>query len=138
MLRALFALLGELVDSMLPDSRPEGNVGLGRRGERMAERHLRSRGYQILERNFRAAGAEIDIVASERGTLVFIEVKARRAFSSGAPQEAVDGRKQTRIRRAAEIYLDRHRAGERPVRFDVVAISWDKRPPKIELLRDAF
>ena len=75
---------------------------LGRRGERAAEKYLRRNGYRIVARNFRAAGAEIDLVAMDGETLVFVEVKTRRSRISGAPEEAVDERKQTRMRRAAE------------------------------------
>jgi len=116
----------------------EGRKGLGRRGERDAERYLKRRGYRILDRNFRAAGAEIDLVAAEGGSLVFIEVKARRSVGSGTPQEAADDRKQRRIRRAAEIYIARERAHDLPIRFDVVAIRIDGGEVQIELLKDAF
>jgi len=120
-------------------ARAERRTGLGRRGERDAERFLKRRGYRILERNFRAAGAEIDLIAADGGNLVFIEVKARRGAGAGAPQEAVDVRKQRRIRRAAEIYAARARAHDAPLRFDVVAIMMDRGGrPQIELLKDAF
>jgi putative endonuclease len=115
-----------------------GRQGFGRRGERDAERYLKRHGYRILQRNFRAAGAEIDLVAAEGGTLVFVEVKARRGVGSGTPQEAVDGRKQRRIRRAAEIYVARMRAHDYPIRFDVVAIRMDGGEARLELLKDAF
>ncbi len=113
---------------------------LGRRGEEIAARHLRRCGYRILERNFRAAGAEIDLVAADRGTLVFVEVKTRSSAALGAPAEAVDARKAERIRRAAGVYLRRIQAGgaERPARFDVVAIIGTGRKSRLELLRDAF
>lgn len=115
-----------------------GRQGFGRRGERAAERYLKRHGYRILQRNFRAAGAEIDLVAAEGGTLVFVEVKARRGVGTGTPQEAVDGRKQRRIRRAAEIYVARMDAHDNPIRFDVVAILMDRGEARFELLKDAF
>jgi putative endonuclease len=115
-----------------------GRQALGRRGERDAERYLKRCGYRILERNFRAAGAEIDLVAAESDTLVFVEVKARRGIATGTPQEAVDERKQRHIRRAAEIYVARNRAHDYPIRFDVVAIRMDGGEAKFELLKDAF
>lgn len=71
-------------------------------------------------------------------TLVFVEVKARRTATAGSPEAAVDERKQHRIRRAAEIYAERHRANERPIRFDVIAISGEGRERKLEHLKDAF
>jgi putative endonuclease len=111
---------------------------LGRRGEEIAARHLRRCGYRILERNFRAAGAEIDLVAADHGTFVFVEVKTRSSAGFGTPAEAVDGRKVARIHRAAGIYLKRIHAAERPARFDIVAIVGAGRACRLELLKDAF
>ncbi len=115
-----------------------GRVPLGRTGERLAERHLRKSGYRMLARNFRAAGAEIDLVAAEGDTIVFVEVKTRLDIKAGRPEEAVDEYKQERIRRAAEIYLSRHRAHRAPVRFDIVAITGSGSGRRVEILRDAF
>lgn len=113
-------------------------VSLGRRGERAAARYLRRRGYRIVTRNFRAAGAEIDLVAMQDGTLVFVEVKTRRTDAAGTAEEAVDERKEKQIRRAAEVFAARYRAEEYPMRFDVVAIRAAGRRLEIELLKDAF
>lgn len=118
-------------------SAPRGGR-LGPRGERAAARYIRRRGYRIVARNFRAAGAEIDLVALDGPTLVFIEVKTRLADRAGAPEEAVDWRKQNRLRRAAAIYGARHRADDRPMRFDVVAISGQGRGRRVEIFKDAF
>ena len=115
-----------------------GQVALGRRGERAAERHLRRNGYRIVARNFRAAGAEIDLVAIDGDILVFVEVKTRRSRAAGAPEEAVDERKQTRMRRAAEVFARRYRADEIEMRFDIVAIDASGKRLEIELLRNAF
>ncbi len=115
-----------------------GRVELGKRGERIAERHLRRKGYRILERNFRGAGAEIDLVAMDGPTLVFVEVKTRRTENAGAPQEAVNGYKQSHLRRAGEIYAQSRRVQGCPMRFDVVAIVADRRGRRLELLKDAF
>ncbi len=104
----------------------------------MAARHLRWRGYQVIARNFRAAGAEIDLVAMDGGTLVFVEVKARRGNIAGTAADAVDETKQKRIRRAAGIFAARYRADNCPIRFDVVAISGDGLSRKFEILRNAF
>jgi putative endonuclease len=114
-------------------------IALGRRGERIAERHLRRQGYLILERNFRGAGAEIDLIAMDGDTLVFIEVKTRRTAETGMPQEAVNSYKQRHLRRAGEVYAQGHRAHDRPMRFDVVAILEDGGGRRsLELLKDAF
>ena len=104
-------------------SSPNRRIRLGAQGERLAARHLKRNGYRIVSRNFRAAGAEIDLVAMDGETLVFIEVKTRLGSSAGAPQEALNYRKQAHIRRAAAIFADRNRARRCPIRFDVVAIA---------------
>ncbi len=111
---------------------------LGRRGERAAEKYLKRNGYRIVARNFRAAGAEIDLVAIDGETLVFVEVKTRRSRISGAPEEAVDERKQLRMRRASEVFLARYRAGGKELRFDIVAVDASGKRLEIELLRNAF
>lgn len=113
-------------------------VGLGRLGERLAERYLRRHGYRIVKRNFRAAGAEIDLVALDGDTLVFVEVKTRRGERAGTPAEAVGTLKQERLRRAAAAYVTRYRVGPRPMRFDVVAICGEGGSRRLDLLRDAF
>jgi putative endonuclease len=111
---------------------------LGRRGERAAEKYLKRNGYRIVARNFRASGAEIDLVAMDGETLVFVEVKTRRSRAAGAPEEAVDERKQLRMRRAAEAFSVQYRTGERELRFDIVAVDAGGKRLAIELLRNAF
>ena len=111
---------------------------LGRRGERAAEKYLRRSGYRIVARNFRAAGAEIDLVAMDGDVLVFVEVKTRRSREAGAPEEAVDERKQKQIRRAAEIFATRYRADDVTMRFDIIAVDASGKRLEIELLRNAF
>ncbi|HEY9156676.1 YraN family protein [Candidatus Binatus sp.] len=115
-----------------------GAGALGRRGEHAAEKHLRRNGYRIVARNFRAAGAEIDLVAIDGETLVFVEVKTRRSRAAGAPEEAVDERKQKRMRRAAEAFATRYRADEIEMRFDIIAVDASGKRLEIELLRNAF
>jgi putative endonuclease len=111
---------------------------LGPRGERAADKYLRRIGYRIVARNFRAAGAEIDLVAMDGETLVFVEVKTRRSRDAGAPEEAVDERKQAQIRRAAEMFAGRYRAEDVTVRFDIVAVDASGKRLAIEHLRNAF
>jgi putative endonuclease len=110
----------------------------GERSEHLAARHLRWRGYRIIARNFKAAGAEIDIIVKDRDTIVFVEVKARMSDGFGPPELAVDDRKQERIRRAAEFFANRYHTSERPIRFDIIAISGDGRGRKVEHRKDAF
>ncbi len=112
---------------------------LGRRGEHAAAEHLRSLGFRILERGVRTRLGEIDLVALEGDTIVFVEVKSRSGTGFGPPSEAVDRRKQARILRAAETYLVSRGGMERPCRFDVVEVL--ERPGgalRCSLIRDAF
>ncbi len=110
---------------------------LGERGERVAARHLRRQGMRILQRGYRTRSGEIDLIARDGDTLVFIEVKARRR---GVPAEAVTPEKERRLTIAALQFLRLHGLLEQRSRFDVVAIVWpdDRRPPQIEHLRNAF
>ena len=95
---------------------------LGRRGEGHALQLLRAKGYRILGRNVRSKFGEIDVVAEQGRTLCFVEIKARTGLGFGFPEEAVDGRKQQRLRRLALWYLQSRRIPDRPVRFDVVSV----------------
>jgi putative endonuclease len=117
------------------------NVGaLGPRGERAAAEFLERLGYRILERSRRYKFGEIDLVALDGETIVFVEVKTRRSDRRGDPAEAVDRRKQERVTRSALAYLKRRRLLGRRTRFDVVSIVWsdDNSPPQITHLRGAF
>lgn len=95
---------------------------LGRAGEEIACRYLAGKGYEIIARGFRMFRGEIDIVARDRGTLVFVEVKTRADDSFGRPEEAVTPGKQRQLRRIARGYLVAHPAPGVDCRFDVVAI----------------
>lgn len=107
----------------------------GSQAEQLAGRYLEKQGYEIIQYNFRCRQAEIDIVAREDRFLVFVEVKWRSSGRNGAPEEAVDRRKQARILRAALFYFARYRLPEdTPVRFDVVAIEGTQ----IRLVKNAF
>jgi putative endonuclease len=112
---------------------------LGIDGERAAERFLRRHGYSIVERNYRCRLGEVDLIALDRRTVVFVEVKTRRCTRFGSPFDDVDLRKQRQIVRAAECYLDAHRLHDREVRFDVVAV-WPDECGSLtcELMQDAF
>lgn len=117
----------------------EERLSLGRWGEDEAARYLRGRGLKILERNFRTPVGEIDLVAREGKTLVFVEVKTRRGELFGTPQEAVGRTKQRQIVRAAQWYLGDGRGKGLQPRFDVVAVR--QRPggvAELEHIPDAF
>lgn len=113
---------------------------LGSEGEGAAERVLRRHGYRILERNFRCPIGEIDLIAEQRGVIVFIEVKSRTAVAFGAPFEAISPHKQWKLTRLATWYLARRRWLERPCRFDAVSVmlAADGQIDRVEVLRDAF
>lgn len=101
--------------------------GLGREGETRAASYLRERGYRVLERNARAGGVEIDLVVTRGRQVVFVEVKTRRGHGAGAAHEAVDARKQARLRRGAAAWLRERGARTRAVRFDVICCYADTR-----------
>lgn len=105
----------------------------GRRAEERAAEFLRSLGYEIIARNYRWQGGEIDLIARDGDCLVFVEVKARSSRAYGLPEEAITSRKRERLIRTAQHYLRRHPI-ELPVRFDVVALSQGQ----ARLYRNAF
>ena len=96
---------------------------LGKAGEDRAVQELERRGYAIIERRYRTRHGEIDVVATDGDTLVFVEVKVRDTAEFGTAAEAVTPVKQRRLGRMAAEYLALHRVGDRPCRFDVVAID---------------
>jgi putative endonuclease len=113
---------------------------LGERGEAAAARFLRRLGYRIVARGERDGLGEIDLVAVDGRTVVFVEVKTRRSHGSGHPAEAVDANKQRKLTRLALAFLKKHDLLECRARFDVVAVTWpnDRRPPDIEHIQGAF
>lgn len=116
------------------------DLPLGERGERVAVRFLRRSKIKVIERNVRFHEGEIDVVAVDDRTVVFVEVKTRSSRTKGEPWEAVDRTKQQRIIDAADVYLQREGLQEQKVRFDIVSIYWppEKKIPEIEHLKDAF
>lgn len=97
----------------------------GKKGEIKAVLFLKKHGYKILETNFKNKIGEIDIIAEKDGVIVFIEVKNRSTYRFGRPIEAVDFRKQNKIKKVAEIYLMIKNKYYNDVRFDVVEVSND-------------
>ncbi|HSP98668.1 MAG TPA: YraN family protein [Candidatus Dormibacteraeota bacterium] len=110
----------------------------GRTGEQAAAQCLARAGYVILARNYRCPFGEIDLVALDRRTVAFVEVKARRNVEVVSPLESVTRRQRRRIARAAAHYLSRHRLLDRLVRFDIVGVWLDGDAPRCELVRGAF
>jgi len=114
-------------------------ISLGARGEDLAVAHLRRHGWNVLQRNYRLRSGEIDIIARDGETLVFVEVKTRRSLRFGAPAAAVTPRKQARLGRLAQEYLARNKLGETASRFDVISVLLPTRgPAQIELITNAF
>jgi len=111
----------------------------GRRGEDLAHRYLRRKGLTVVSRNFhqRSGRGELDIVAWDRQTLVFVEVKTRARTDFGGPGRAVGMDKEKDLRRAAGEYLRRTSATAEQARFDLVNIVLTN-PPEIEWIKDAF
>ena len=107
---------------------------LGKTGEDRAVRELERRGYAILARRYRTRHGEIDIVADDGGTIVFVEVKAREGSECGGAAAAVTVHKQRRLASMAVDYLARNHVTNRPCRFDVVAIDG----PELTLYVSAF
>jgi putative endonuclease len=117
-----------------------GPKTFGQRGEAVAARHLKRLGYKIVGRGSHVRRGEIDLIAVDGQTVVFVEVKTRRTHDAGHPADAVDYEKQDRLTRLALVYLKRHGLLEVRSRFDVVAITWPKtqRHPTVEHFKYAF
>jgi putative endonuclease len=110
----------------------------GRKSESIAVRYLKKNGYKILEQNYRNKIGEIDIIAKDKKTLAFVEVKATRTDSFGSPKWAVTPKKQRKISMVALYYLKDTKQNKVKARFDVVAISSSQDNPRIELIKNAF
>src|SRR4029079_6160696 len=116
----------------------EARQSLGKLGEDLACQELERRGYAILARRYRRRGGELDIVARDGQTIVFVEVKTREGCEYGAGAEAVTRVKRRRMASIALDYLSRHRLTDCPCRFDVVSIDMEDQQPRIELFQNAF
>lgn len=111
----------------------------GRLAENAAAHYLKEQGYQIVERNFRSALGEIDIIAEEDDYLVFVEVRSKKNSECGLPQETVNWKKQAQVKRMASQYLNNKSAWHRNCRFDVVGVLFDNATiQSLELIKDAF
>ena len=112
---------------------------LGRRGERIAERHLLARGYRLVERNWRCRHGEIDLVVRDADALVFVEVKTRSTTRFGHPFEAITPVKLARLRRLAGLWCDAHPEQRGRVRIDAVAVLAPRdAEPHVEHLAGVF
>ncbi len=118
-----------------PDRRTVGSAG-----EALAIRHLRAAGYTILEHGWRCGSlGEIDLIARHGQDLVFVEVRARRGAEPGAALESIGRRKQAKIARLAQEYLNRHSLKDISWRIDVVAIAFmPGKPAQVDIVQNAI
>lgn len=110
----------------------------GEKGESIAVNCLKKQGYRIIELNYRTKLGEIDIIAKQGGSLVFIEVKARKSSRFGRPELAVTPKKQRKISMVALYYLKSTKQSNAKARFDVVAINSTDDGPNIKIIKNAF
>lgn len=112
---------------------------LGDRGEKLAQAFLRSKGYKIIETNYRRREGEIDIIAQTGDCLVFVEVRTRRGSQFGTPEESLTETKQERLEALAQEYIQSHENLPPQWRIDVVAIELDSKGyiSRIELIENA-
>ncbi len=116
----------------------KSNLCLGKAGEESAIVFLKDNGYKILARNYKSKFGEIDIIAKDKDTVCFIEVKTRRTGRFGAPQEAVLKSKQRKISRVAVNFLKENKLLDERARFDVVSFVYSDNGIKQNLIRNAF
>jgi putative endonuclease len=120
------------------DAVSRARVTFGKLGEDLACAELERRGYAIIARRYRRRGGEIDIIARDGTTVVFVEVKTREGAEYGKPCEAVTSHKRRRMGQIAVDFLARRRLIECPCRFDVVSIVIDGERAVIEVFQNAF
>ena len=116
----------------------KSKITTGKEGERIAADFLNKNGYRICETNFRCPIGEIDIIAKEKDTLVFIEVKTRKSRELGYPEQAVGIKKQRKMSQLALWYLQQKKLIGCAARFDVVAITMFPEGDEIKLIKNAF
>jgi putative endonuclease len=118
-----------------------GRPGLGRRAEELAAAHLERAGLRIVARNWRRPGGELDLVADDAGTCVFVEVRSRTGEELGHPLESISAHKRAHVIRAARLYLAEVPTQASGFRFDVVAVTFDPAglaDPVLVHIPDAF
>jgi putative endonuclease len=116
----------------------KAKIILGKEGERIAELFLKKKGYKLVERNYRCAAGELDLVMLDQRVIVFVEVKTRTGSGYGTPLEAVAVRKQKKMIYVAEFFLSAKKLSQREARFDVVGVSWPGAQPLVEHIENAF
>lgn len=115
----------------------KSKIDLGKEGEDLAYKIAKKMGYKVLERNYKSKIGEIDLIALDKDTFVFIEVKTRR-HSIAYAKEAIDKRKMRKLSLLASYYLKKNRIFNKKVRFDVIAICMNKEKLEFEVIKNAF
>ena len=135
-----FAFIRKRLGSLnWPARRRDHRLLLGRRGERAAARHLKSKHHRVLARNYRCIAGEIDLICSHGDTIVFVEVKTRSDDVAEDPQGVPRKLQWRRIENAARYFLMQRSAQDRPCRFDLVTVVWPARgSPLIKHFEDAY
>ena len=121
-----------LLSKVIPSKR-RGDLG-----EDAAARYLESRGFRVLERNWRFRQWELDLICRDGDTVVFVEVKTRRAGSMATPADALDRKKRERLVKAASQYLTRHDLWDEPCRFDLAGVVDTGTSMDVEYFENAF
>lgn len=116
------------------------SAALGKEGEDIAVDFLAKSGYRIVQRNYKNKLGEVDIIARDKGTLAFIEVKTRTSLAFGYPQEAITAAKQRQLNKVALSYLKQYNLLQSSARFDIVSILLDNghRAPEVSIIKNAF
>lgn len=110
----------------------------GAAGERLAAAYLEKKGYIIAERNYRCIFGEVDLIARDGNTIVFIEVKSRRSKEFGDPESSVGRTKQIKLSKIALAYLNERNFENQSARFDVIAILLRRNGNEIRHIQNAF
>lgn len=111
---------------------------LGQRAEDLACEYLLRQGLMVLERNFYIRGGELDIVAMEGETIVFVEVRSKSKGNYGLPEETISEKKRQFLYRAAEQYLIKQEYTDKNCRFDVISVLFQERKTVVKWFKDAF
>ena len=111
---------------------------LGKTGEELAYKKIKQLGYKKIIRNYRCPLGEMDLIANDGDTLVFIETKTRKGRSVGYAKEAIDAKKRRQLSKVALFYLKSNKLSEIKARFDVIAVSLEGERPLIEVIQNAF
>jgi len=130
--------LGRLQFTALLFTVSKEHLYLGKSGEEAACALLKQNGYKILVRNYKNKLGEIDIIACDKDTICFIEVKSRRSDRLGFPQEAIFTPKQRKISKVALSFLKENNLFDKKARFDVVSVIFSGEIPRLDLIKNAF